>query len=94
VVVEAEQRDGGSPLRSKTHNRTFIELEVCVPGIKAWVIEAGQRARFRIQGGQVRSFIAVTGYARERQVGGRVGATVLARDDVVELVRVEGFWFR
>jgi len=64
-----------------------MPCEVIVPFVAPRVIEAYQLSVFRIEPGDVRSFVAIAMEAREGQVLENRQSAVLLSDDMVDLER-------
>ncbi len=86
-VIHREYPDGSTPYRRETLDNRPPEAEMfeptVMPGIKQW----HNLASNRIDTSQVRAFAEIAAVTGEGQIAGIVGPTMLARYDVLDVMR-------
>lgn len=86
VVVEAEDENGRPTFWSQTDDLTVFQAKVGFPCVSARMVEADQLARILVKRRQVRPLVAVADDAAQREVILGIAASVLSRNDVIDLV--------
>jgi hypothetical protein len=84
-LVHVEDKNCGAAHRSQADNHNVGNLEMLFPGVLTWVEELGDVTGFRIDTREIAAFVRVASVAGQRQVGKLIIATVLARNDVLDL---------
>src|SRR6185369_2567819 len=85
-VVQIQDVDRGATDRANAHNAHTFDDKVMGPLITPWMKKAGYFTGLGVNSGQIRTLTKIAAVARERQVVGIVGAAVLLRDDVLDVM--------
>ncbi len=89
IIIETKDEDSCPTFWRQADDLPVFQAKVSLPPVSARMVKADQFTRILIERCQVRPLIAVTDDAAQREVVLGVGATVLSREDVVDLVRMQ-----
>jgi hypothetical protein len=87
IMVQVENRDGGSAAGRQTDNTQAIPAEMIAPGIRPRMEQLNNRIGERIDASQIRTLLAVTFRARQREICQVIVAAMLRRYDVIDVER-------
>jgi hypothetical protein len=89
IIIETEDEDGRPTFWRQAFDLPVFQAKVSFPHVSARMVKADQFTRILIERCQVRPLIAVTDDAAQREVVLSIGAAMLSRDGVVDLVRMQ-----
>lgn len=84
-IIHIQQRGGSTTHRGESHNVQPQMAEVIGPDVAPGMKQANDIARLRVNTGQIGALVQVALRASQGEVIGIVGATMLARDDVLDV---------
>lgn len=85
--VHVEDENCGATYGSQANNHNVGNMEVLFSGVVTWVEKLGDFVRFGINSREFDAFVRVASVAGQGQVSRLIIATVLARNDVLDVER-------